>query len=109
MTDTYFTATEENFDAVVRQAALPVLLDFWAPWCAPCLSLGRVLEQILPDYADRLLLVKVNADENRDLCTLHAVRAIPRLSLYRHGKETIVIEERTRARLERFFEEQFPA
>lgn len=108
MSDSYLIATDDTFDAVVRQAAMPVLLDFWAPWCAPCLSLGRVLEQILPEYADRLLLVKVDADENRATCAVHGVRTIPRLSLYRDGKETIVIEERTRARLERFLEEQFP-
>ncbi|WP_144156305.1 thioredoxin family protein [Paraburkholderia sp. BCC1885] len=107
MQKTYLTATTETFDAVVLQATLPVLLDFWAPWCAPCLSLGRVIEQIIPEYADKVLVVKINADENPELCQRHGLRSLPRLSLYQHGQEIEIIEERTRARLERYLESRF--
>jgi thioredoxin-like negative regulator of GroEL len=105
MSTTAVIATDDTFDALVAQATLPVLLDFWAPWCAPCIALGRVLEQIMPDYADRLQLVKVNADENPVLCKKHRLRTLPRLSLYRDGEEVALVDERTRARLERFLED----
>jgi thioredoxin 1 len=99
MEKSYVTATTETFDAIVLQATLPVLLDFWAPWCAPCLALGRVIEQIIPEYADRVLVVKVNADENPELCKQHALKSLPRLSIYKGGHEVEIVEERTRARL----------
>jgi thioredoxin 1 len=107
MEKTYLTATTETFNAIVLQASLPVLLDFWAPWCAPCLALGHVIEQIIPEYADKVLVVKVNADENPDLCRQHGLRSLPRLSLYKEGQEVEIIEERTRARLERYLGSHF--
>ncbi|MEQ5837894.1 thioredoxin domain-containing protein [Paraburkholderia acidicola] len=107
MEKTYLTATAETFNAIVLQARLPVLVDFWAPWCAPCLALGRVIEQIIPEYADKVLVVKINADENPELCEQHGLKGLPRLSLYRDGKEVEIIEERTRARLEHYLESHF--
>ncbi len=72
-------ATLENFDAEVVQASmtLPVLVDFWAPWCAPCKSLGPVLEKLELDYGGRFKLVKIDSDAQPQLSAAFGVRSIP--------------------------------
>jgi putative thioredoxin len=72
-------ATLENFDAEVVQASmtLPVLVDFWAPWCAPCKSLGPILEKLEVDYGGRFKLVKIDSDAQPQLSSAFGVRSIP--------------------------------
>jgi putative thioredoxin len=72
-------ATLENFDAEVVQASMttPVLVDFWAPWCAPCKSLGPILEKLEVDYAGRFKLVKIDSDAQPQLSGAFGVRSIP--------------------------------
>ena len=72
-------ATLENFDAEVVQASmtLPVLVDFWAPWCAPCKSLGPILEKLELDYGGRFKLVKIDSDAQPQLSAAFGVRSIP--------------------------------
>ncbi len=72
-------ATLENFDAEVVQASMttPVLVDFWAPWCAPCKSLGPILEKLELDYSGRFKLVKIDSDAQPQLSSAFGVRSIP--------------------------------
>jgi len=80
-------ATEANFDDEVIKAQLPVLLDFWAPWCAPCLALGPSVDKIADEYAAKLKVMKVNVDENPGLAGRFNILSIPTLLLFREGQE----------------------
>src|SRR6267142_103610 len=74
------TVTDQTFRAEVEQAALPVLVDFWAPWCGPCRAVAPMLETLAAERAGRLKIVKVNVDENPGLSARFSVRSIPTLA-----------------------------
>ncbi len=81
-----------NYEQAVLQKShqVPVLVDFWADWCAPCKMIAPVLEQLAADYGELLQIGKVNTDEERALAAEHGIRSLPTLRLYRHGE---VVEE----------------
>ncbi len=85
---------EAQFDQEVLKADLPVLVDFWAPWCGPCKMLGPVLEEVAAANDGRLKVVKVNVDENPDLAQKYQVMGIPAMFLIKGGQ---VIESFTGA------------
>jgi thioredoxin 1 len=61
----FINVSEEEFDSVVLRSEMPVLVDFWAPWCGPCKTIGPLVEKLSEEYSGRLKVVKVNVDENR--------------------------------------------
>ena len=80
------TLTESNFDQEVLQSDLPVLVDFWAVWCAPCSMISPIVESIAQEYQGKLKVGKVNVDENSQLAVRYGIRAIPTLLLFKNGK-----------------------
>ncbi|MDF1482705.1 thioredoxin [Extensimonas sp. H3M7-6] len=80
--------TLENFETEVVNASLsvPVLVDFWAPWCGPCRSLGPILEKLETEYAGRFKLVKINSDDEQELAGMFGIRSIPTCVLLQGGQ-----------------------
>jgi putative thioredoxin len=77
--------TRANFDEVVLRAAHPVLVDFWAPWCAPCRTLFPILDRLADEFAGRFTLAKLNTDDEPELAARYAVRGIPNCKLFSDG------------------------
>ncbi|GLU47003.1 thioredoxin [Nocardiopsis ansamitocini] len=78
--------TDATFDEVVLQNDLPVLVDFWADWCGPCKMLAPVLDQIAEEQEGKLVIVKLNADQNQDTVREYEVMGLPTLNLYKNGE-----------------------
>ena len=78
--------TDSNFDTEVLKSDLPVLVDFWAPWCGPCRMVGPVVEQLATELQGKLKVVKVNTDENQSIAIRYGIRSIPTLGIFKDGK-----------------------
>lgn len=78
----------ENFTDIVLESPAPVLVDFWAPWCGPCKMMNPILEKLSSDYGDRLVVVKINADENPELTAEYGIISIPSMLVFVNGKVT---------------------
>jgi thioredoxin 2 len=76
-----------DFDRLIAKSALPVLVDYWAPWCGPCRMVAPELEKVAARQSGRMLVVKVNTDELSDLGQRYNVRSIPTLAVFVNGRE----------------------
>ncbi|MDQ2758973.1 MAG: thioredoxin [Actinomycetota bacterium] len=86
MIGTVSAVTDVNFQSEVIESEVPVLVDFWAPWCGPCRMVAPVVEEIAKERAEQLKVVKLNIDENQDTAVAFNVMSIPTLILFRNGQ-----------------------
>lgn len=85
--DNVKTFNADNFENEVVQSELPVLIDFWAPWCMPCKMVGPVVETLADENAGKITVGKINVDENQSLAAKFGVRGIPTLLFFKNGAE----------------------
>jgi len=86
MIDQPVHVTDAAFEKTVLQSKLPVIVDFWAPWCGPCRMVAPVLDKIAKEYSGKLLVAKVNTDENPEWATKNNVQSIPTMLFVANGK-----------------------
>jgi thioredoxin 1 len=79
--------SDETFEEMVLKAPVPVLVDFWAPWCGPCRMVAPIVEDLASDYHGRAMVAKINTDENVQVAGRLGIMGIPTLILFKDGKE----------------------
>ena len=77
---------DNDFEQTVLQAKTPVLVDFWAPWCRPCLMVAPVLEELAEEYSGRITIAKLNVDQNPTIASQYHVMSIPTMIIFKEGK-----------------------
>ena len=80
------TLTAGNFEQEVLQSATPVLVDFWAEWCAPCTMIAPILDELASEYDGKVKVGKVNIDDHQVIATQYGIRAIPTLLIFKDGE-----------------------
>ena len=82
------TLNQTNFDTTVLQSKVPVLVDFWAEWCGPCRMISPLLEQIATDHAGKVVVGKVNVDQEQALASRYGIQSIPAFFIFKNGQVT---------------------
>ena len=85
MSDKILHVTDDSFDTDVVQSATPVLVDYWAEWCGPCKMIAPILDEVGPDYSDKMKIAKLDVDQNGETAQKYGVRGIPCLMLFKDG------------------------
>lgn len=102
--------TENNFEDEVVKSKIPVIVDFWASWCAPCNMMAPLFEEVSSDYAGRLKFAKLNVEDNQEMADRFGIRGIPCLVVFKDGKEAdritgLLPKEQLKARIDEILSE----
>jgi thioredoxin 1 len=83
--------TDSSFKTEVLESDLPVLVDFWAPWCGPCRMVAPVVDEIAEQYDGKIKVVKLNTDENPNIASQYGIRSIPTLIIFKGGQRVDMV------------------
>ena len=105
MSQKIHNVSDETFETEVLQSNIPVLVDYWAPWCGPCKMIAPILIEIAEEYGDRLKVAKINIDENQATPPKYGIRGIPTLMLFKNGNiEATKVGQLSKAQLTAFID-----
>ena len=105
MSQKIHNVSDETFETEVLQSNIPVLVDYWAPWCGPCKMIAPILIEIAEEYGDRLKVAKLNIDENQATPAKYGIRGIPTLMLFKNGNiEATKVGQLSKAQLTAFID-----
>tara|TARA_B100002052_G_scaffold80294_1_gene73365 strand:- start:164 stop:487 length:324 start_codon:yes stop_codon:yes gene_type:complete len=98
---------DSNFESEVLKSDIPVIVDFWAPWCTPCKAIAPILEQISDEQGDKIKIVKVNVDDNQKYAADFGIRSIPTLLIFNKGElKNQIVGSIPKAEIEKFIMEE---
>lgn len=86
MDTNYIEATDQNFQDEVLGSDIPVLVDYWAPWCGPCQMVGPIVEKLADEFKGKVKVAKLNVDENPEVAQKYSVMSIPTLKFFKNGE-----------------------
>jgi thioredoxin 1 len=98
------TLTDATFDQEIKDAPTPMIVDFWAPWCGPCRTVSPIIDEIASDHAGKVMVGKLNVDENMSTASKYGIMSIPTIMLFRDGAP---VKKVIGARSKRDFEREF--
>ena len=87
MSDKVAQVSDADFESVVLKSDIPVLVDFWAPWCGPCLMMGPVFDELAGEYEGKVKFTKLNTDESRETAIKYGIMGIPTIKIFKDGEE----------------------